>query len=202
MTILHHFGFVLLANQEEPGVAAFCDDRLDKTTPPQLAFLDINELCNTVPFTIPKQTEDKVDQLAPGTTFPPPRSKTKVVSNFLLVLPPRVPFFLCNEGLAMPAKDAALSLIRLASALSNSTAQAIVTNFAWGLVTRRTLKATHPALAITIKSPRMNKELAQWRNQRLMGIFESVNLSSDTDQPREGAPPLPPRNLPRLESRC
>jgi hypothetical protein len=157
--------------------------------PPQLAFLDINELCTTVPFTIPKQTKDEVDQIAPGNTFPAPRSKTKVVSNFLLVLPPPwAPFFLCNEGLTMPAKDAALFLIRLASVLPDSTAQAIVTNFAWGLVTRRTLKATHPALAITIKFPRMNKELAQWRNQRLMGIFESVDLSSDTDQPQERAP--------------
>jgi hypothetical protein len=81
----------------------------------------------------------------------------------------------------MPAKDAALSLIRLASALPDSTAQAIATNFVWSLITCRTSKASQPALTITIKFPCMSRECVHWRNQ----IFESVDLSSEADPPLE-----------------
>jgi hypothetical protein len=66
-----------------------------------------------------------------------------------------------------------------------------VSNFAWGLITRRTPKANHPAIVINIKIPRLHRELAQWRNQQLIGIFESVNLLSS-----DAAPPAPvPVNL-------
>jgi hypothetical protein len=133
-----------------------------------------------VSFAIPKSTIDDINHLPPGDSFLSTPRKTKILTNPILVLPaPWAPLFLCNDGLAMNANHAAIALLDFVPHLPDASARHIVSNFAWGLVTRRTNKASHAAVAVPIKIPRLQRDLAQWRNQQLVGIFESVDLSSD-----------------------
>ena len=197
VVVLHHFELFRCTNKP-PQLAALADDRYDSEKAPQLVFLEASEICSVAEFSIPSKVSDAdIVNLEPdgGTLVSPPR-KQKHQSTLLLPLPWHwAPLFL-EDSTPMPACGAHLSLVRLASSLQDHpAAHAIVQNFAWGLILRKSSKQQPAILAVPIRAPRLSPAIITWRNIALQGIFESVDLSDDTPlalEPRPKPVILPP----------
>jgi hypothetical protein len=156
-------------------------DRVDEDTPPQVVHASATDLCRHVTFSKPRIALEDVDNMAEGETLVSPSrtKKSTVTSAVLLPIPLQwAPLFLTEEE-PINANDAFVGLSKLASSIHrHTTACATVMIFAWGLITRRTPKAPKPVVAVALTTPRLDRALTTWHNERLQGIFKSPPSST------------------------
>lgn len=175
--ILHHFSLFRSMNKP-PQLAALTDNNhYSSETSSQLVFLQANESCGAVEFSISSKTSSKaIAKLeTDGVTLLSPSRKIKNQSTLLLPLPWHcVPFFL-EDSESMTAWSAHLVLIHFASSLQAYPVVCAKLRMGSHASLANHLRNSTPCSLSSLKPCRLSPALIIWRDTALQAIFQSID---------------------------